>query len=79
MKVEQISSVGFGVRPELKVSKKHTKLFNEIADRLEKYNRKIKRKPNEIGYYEIIQNGNGLTFTEYKDGWEHKIKLGRKI
>lgn len=79
MKVEHISSISFGIRPELNVAKENSKLFNEVADIFDKYNKQLKYNPDDIRLYKIIQNKRGLTFTEYKDGWEHKIKLGKKL
>ena len=80
MKTESISSVYFGIKPQLKVSKKYRGLFHDVAGKFDKYtNERIKRKPNEITNYEIVQNKKGLIFTEYKDGWEHRIKFGKKL
>ena len=79
MRIEHISTTSFGVRPQLIVSKENKILFEEVADKFDKYNKKLKCKPNEIRQYEIVQNKRGLTFSEYKDGWKHSIRFGKKL
>jgi hypothetical protein len=79
MKIEQTFSTSFGIRPKLKVSKDNKKLFDEVADAFDIYNKKLRCKPDEIRQYEIVQNKRGLTFTEYKDGWEHSVRFGKKL
>lgn len=79
MKIENISKINFGEKPQLFVSNKYRGIFDEVADKFDIYTKKIKRNPDDFGYYEIEQNRRGMIFTEYKDGWEHSIKFGKKL
>ena len=79
MRTERISSTSFGLRPELRVSKENTAFFNTVADAFDRYNKKLRHDFDDVRIYEIVQNKRGLIFTEYKDGWEHRIRFGKKL
>ena len=44
MQIKQTSMVNFGIRPQVNVSKKNQKLFNEVADKFDELNKKLDKK-----------------------------------
>lgn len=69
MQIKQTSTINFGIRPQVNVSKKNQKLFNEVADKFDELNKKLDKKVDktireQTGYHIVEVEKNIFDFVQ---------------